>query len=81
MMKIDTTDVSATDVCEAVIIKQNSLINVILQVPGQIFTLAQMWHERATTRAGLRNLDARLLDDVGLNRRQADEEANKPFWI
>jgi len=38
------------------------------------------YRDRARQRAQLRGLDARLLDDVGLTRMQADLEAGKPFW-
>ncbi len=81
MIKIDTRDVSVTCVCEAVIEKQDNLATAVFNIPGQIFTLVQRWQKRATTRAGLRHLDARLLDDVGLSRKQAIEEADKPFWV
>jgi len=81
MIKIDTRDVSVTGVCEAVIAKQDNLAAVVFNMPGQIFSLVRTWRERAASRAGLRYLAARLLDDVGLSRKQANEETNKPFWI
>ena len=81
MIKIDTRDVAVNDVCKAVIEKHDSLASVVFNTPGKIFQLVQTWQERATTRAGLRRLDARLLNDVGLSRQQANEEAGKPFWI
>ena len=37
-------------------------------------------HERWLQRQALRELDNRLLADIGLTREQAIEEANKPFW-
>ncbi len=81
MIKIDTSDVSVTDVCEAVTIKQDRSVTVILKMPEQIFNLVRIWQERAITRSSLRDLDARLLEDVGLSRKQADNEADKPFWV
>jgi len=81
MIKIDTRDVSVTGVCEAAIAKQDSLATVVFNMPGQISSLVRTWRERATTRAVLRHLDARLLDDVGLSRKQANEETDKPFWV
>ena len=40
------------------------------------------WNERGRQRAALRELaeDMHLLDDLGLTRQQAIDEANKPFW-
>jgi uncharacterized protein YjiS (DUF1127 family) len=40
------------------------------------------WNERGRQRAALRDLaeDLHLLDDLGLTRQQAIDEANKPFW-
>jgi len=81
MIKIDTRDVSVTGVCEAAIDKQDNLATAVFNMPGQIFTLVKTWQQRAASRAGLRHLDARLLDDVGLSRQQANEETNKSFWI
>mgnify|MGYP002354229785 CR=1 FL=1 len=40
---------------------------------GQIFALSQ-------GRRDLRNLDDRMLNDIGLSRREADAEADRPFW-
>jgi uncharacterized protein YjiS (DUF1127 family) len=36
--------------------------------------------DRKRQRQALAELDDRLLEDIGLTRRQAEEEANKPFW-
>ena len=38
-------------------------------------------HERQRQRRQLRDLDDRLLADIGLTRYQAEVEARKPFWI
>ena len=81
MIKIDARDVSVTGVCQAVINKQDGLATGAFNITGQIFCLVQTWWKRAATRAELRNLDARLLDDVGLSRQQANEEADKSFWL
>lgn len=42
--------------------------------------LAMLWLERAASRRALRDLDARLLRDIGLDREAARQEAHKPFW-
>ncbi|RAW08666.1 DUF1127 domain-containing protein [Halomonas elongata] len=36
--------------------------------------------QRHYTRRRLRDLDARLLDDVGISAARAEHEARKPFW-
>jgi uncharacterized protein YjiS (DUF1127 family) len=40
------------------------------------------WGERRRLRAALRDLaeDQHLLDDIGLTRQEAIDEATKPFW-
>jgi len=40
-----------------------------------------LWHERKRQRVALASLDARLLDDVGITGEQAQQEAEKPFWL
>ena len=35
---------------------------------------------RAQQRRQLKGLDDRMLADIGLTRKAADKEANKPFW-
>jgi uncharacterized protein YjiS (DUF1127 family) len=40
------------------------------------------WSGRSRRRAAFRDLadDPHLLDDIGLTRQEAMDEANKPFW-
>lgn len=38
------------------------------------------WHDRARQRRQLKNMDVRMLDDIGVTRAQAIEEARKPGW-
>ncbi|WP_246053851.1 DUF1127 domain-containing protein [Halomonas halmophila] len=43
----------------------------------------QTWRrqrQRHHTRRRLRDLDARLLDDIGISAARAEHEARKPFW-
>jgi len=42
--------------------------------------LARLWLGRRRQRLALRELEPRLLDDVGLTPAQAAREAAKPFW-
>ncbi len=38
------------------------------------------WQERDRQRHALAQLDARMLNDVGLSRAEVDLELRKPFW-
>ena len=40
-----------------------------------------LWRSRQRERRDLIKLDDRFLRDIGITRRQALEEAKKPFWI
>ncbi|MBB4285487.1 DUF1127 domain-containing protein [Roseospira goensis] len=40
-----------------------------------------VWRRRACTRRQLRNMDERLLRDIGLSRELARDEGDKPFWL
>lgn len=43
--------------------------------------LLATWHGRWEQRRQLARLDPRLLRDIGLDRRDAVLEINKPFWM
>jgi uncharacterized protein YjiS (DUF1127 family) len=45
-----------------------------------LLRLISTWIERARQRQALADLDDRLLRDIGMTRRQAMGEFNKPFW-
>jgi uncharacterized protein YjiS (DUF1127 family) len=38
------------------------------------------WHQRARQRSRLAELDDRFLHDIGKTRKEAIDEATKPFW-
>ena len=42
--------------------------------------LLSRWQARHRQRLDLGELDDRLLDDIGVTRKQAEEERCKPFW-
>ncbi|WP_327788166.1 DUF1127 domain-containing protein [Marinimicrococcus flavescens] len=42
--------------------------------------LIGLWLERSRQRRALRELDDRLLKDIGLSRGDVWAEASKPFW-
>jgi uncharacterized protein YjiS (DUF1127 family) len=41
---------------------------------------AWFWHSRTRQRRALSALDARLLNDIGIDRRSTRREAAKGFW-
>ena len=47
---------------------------------GRLVALLVLWHERWRQRRRLAELDDRLLQDIGQTRREAVDEASKPFW-
>lgn len=47
---------------------------------GAAFSKLTQWHDRATQRRQLSELDDRLLADIGVNRIDAGHESSKPFW-
>jgi len=46
----------------------------------KIFTLMAKWHHNISTRQTIHDLSAHQLNDIGLSRQQADNEAKKHFW-
>ncbi len=47
----------------------------------QIITTLGVWQERARQRQALRELDDRMLRDIGLTRSDVYREISKPFWM
>ena len=47
---------------------------------GQIGATISLWRQRSKQRLALKNLDSRMLNDIGLSHELAVEEAAKPFW-
>lgn len=44
------------------------------------FALISHWIRNYKTRKSLHRMDHRLLQDIGIDRAQAEAEAAKPFW-
>jgi uncharacterized protein YjiS (DUF1127 family) len=60
----------------------------IPSAPKEVATVARLgmrtlsrWRARARQRHDLRNLDVRLLEDIGVTLVAAQAEANKSFWV
>ncbi len=81
MMKFHTKAFSVSTACDAAVAGQDTTATAIFKLPVQVFNMLLIWQERATTRASLRDLDGRFLQDVGLSAEQAYTEARKPFWV
>ncbi len=46
----------------------------------KLIVLIKCWSARAGQRHALSMLDERLLRDIGVNRLEARQESEKPFW-
>jgi uncharacterized protein YjiS (DUF1127 family) len=49
-------------------------------IAAACFDALLLWQERARQRHHLRELDDRMLRDLGLSRADIEREATKPFW-
>ncbi|NCF11182.1 MAG: DUF1127 domain-containing protein [Gammaproteobacteria bacterium] len=47
---------------------------------GNAVTLLACWHARKVQRRQLLDLDANLLEDVGISRAEALDHGQRPFW-
>jgi len=63
--------------CTAGLRSSGSLKTALLAIAST----AMLWQQRARSRAHLRELEAHLLDDIGMSPVQRDREAHKPFWV
>ncbi len=46
-----------------------------------VFKKVKLWLNAIRERRALRSMPYSRLEDIGVHPRQADQEANKPFWI
>lgn len=76
-----------SQVCERPGRAQESLVqsparyrNALLRLLIVVFEAPVVWMERWEHRQRLRELDERILRDVGLSRADIFREARKPFW-
>ncbi|MDK9720288.1 MAG: DUF1127 domain-containing protein [Rhodospirillales bacterium] len=54
---------------------------VVAKAAMQALLSVEAWAERRRSRNALAALDDRMLADLGLNRTDAQAEADKPFWM
>lgn len=48
---------------------------------GASRNVLMVWYRRQMERRHLKEMEPRLLTDIGITRHVANEEARKPFWI
>jgi uncharacterized protein YjiS (DUF1127 family) len=48
--------------------------------PHRSLELLREWYDRGRQRWHLRELDDRMLQDIGVTRAEAEAEWDKPFW-
>ena len=52
----------------------------LLEAAARAVRTLLSWQERDRQRRALAQLDARMLNDIGLSRAEVDLELRKPFW-
>ncbi len=52
----------------------------LIEAAARALRTLLIWQERDRQRRALAQLDARMLNDVGLSRAGVDLELRKPFW-
>ncbi len=68
---------------ENVIIKSNRIeshTRTLTVLIKNTLSVVKLWSRKAKTRRHLAELPSHLLDDVGIDRVNAEQESNKPFW-
>lgn len=58
----------------------HALRHLLQQAIQATYATLVLWNDRQMQRNHLRELDDRLLRDMGLSRRDVRQEALKPFW-
>lgn len=62
-------------------IMQAATLEAFPDANGHSFiALLRLWQSRWRERRCLASLDSQMLDDIGLSREQAWNEAERPFW-
>lgn len=66
---------------DAIVLVWNRVLSRAVVEIQAIFAIVSLWRSRYQERRALKKLDDRMLNDIGITRDQALEEANKPFWV
>ena len=61
--------------------RSSRALKIVRRTISKTLETIAIWQERAEQRKALRELDPRLLKDIGINRIDAGREAGKPFWL
>ena len=59
---------------------KHSLRDLLQQAIQATYATLLLWNDRQVQRNHLRELDDRLLRDMGLSREEVRQETLKPFW-
>lgn len=62
------------------ILNDQARLPVLANVAVRFAAAVTAWETRRTSRRALKQLDGRLLNDIGLDPLTAHTEAAKPFW-
>ncbi len=78
----DTISPVSPDCTGAVSQRQASstVLDLIAATVFKLFVVLFLWRQRHRQRRALAELDDRILQDIGIKKRDALFEANKPFW-
>ncbi len=52
----------------------------VFALPERGWAMLEAWRNRSEYRHALATMDSHQLDDIGIERAVADQEASKPFW-
>ena len=55
-------------------------VGALVRLPVTLFETLLVWQDRAAERTRLRQMDDRMLRDMGLGRGDVEREASIPFW-
>jgi uncharacterized protein YjiS (DUF1127 family) len=61
-------------------VERDDPVTMLKKRLGNAVTLLACWHARKVQRRQLLDLDAHLLEDVGISRAEALDHGQRPFW-
>jgi|APSaa5957512622_1039677.scaffolds.fasta_scaffold61526_1 uncharacterized protein YjiS (DUF1127 family) len=68
----------------AITMKQPALVSIkfygLVRIIDEVAETLQIWKERAEQRRQLRNLNERMMQDIGITRAVVITECNKNIW-
>ena len=58
----------------------DTLATTVMHRVNQLLDVVGEWHQRVVSRRELAQLDARMLQDIGVSNVDVEREISKPFW-